>query len=97
MIQIKRTLECKNDWIPKMQSVIFVKNQKDKDKLFELLVEQDNYWGPYKHLIQITPWVIDKEQDLQEYCGYCGKTDIWYPETLKESVDFTIYQYTENN
>ena len=95
MIQIKRTLECLNDWTPEMQSVIFVKNKQDKDKLFELLVDQDSYWKTYKHLIQITPKVIEREQDLQKYCGYCGSTDIWSTKTLKESVDFTIYQYTE--
>ena len=95
MVQIQRTLECQNSWTPKMQSVIFVKTRKDKDKLFELLVEQDGYWETYKHIIQITPRLIEREEDLREYCGYCGKTDIWYPEKLKELVDFTIYQYTD--
>jgi len=79
-----------------MQGVIFVEKEQDIEPLFKLLCEQDDYWESYKELIKVAPKEIDKRSDLQQYCQYCGKTDIYDVKALKEQIPFIIYQYRED-
>ena len=52
MIQIKpKTLECQNDWLSKIEGVIFVEKESDIEILFDALVKQDDYWKFYKKWI----------------------------------------------
>lgn len=87
-----------NSWYPKMQSVIFVQSEEDAEILFKLLCEQDEYWESYRNLIKVIPtdFQIENERDLDKYCKYCGKTDIYDVEELRQKFDrFIIYQYQE--
>jgi hypothetical protein len=73
--------------------VIFVKDEADKQKLFTLLCEQDDYWESYKNLIKILPDIsIDDVCNLDKYCEWVGSTDIYDVKALREQVDFLIYQ-----
>jgi hypothetical protein len=85
-----------SSWYSKMESVVLVSNEEDKEKLFLLLCEQDSYWESYKDLIKIAPKEIDSEEDIKSMCSCCGKTDIYIMEELKSKVDFIIYQYDGN-
>lgn len=80
-------------WHSKWESVILVKSPEDIEPLFKLLVEQDDYFTGYKHLIKVAPNSIESVQDLDDMCSYCGKTDIWDLEGLQKRIDFIIYQY----
>ena len=83
-------------WENRMEGVIFVSNEEDKEHIFRLLVEQDNYWEYYKNLIKIAPEEIDDITDIENLCEYCGKTDIYNYKELKSKVDFISYQFREN-
>ena len=80
-------------WESKMESVVLVSNEEDKEKLFALLCAQDDYWKSYKNLIKIAPKEIDEIEDIRNMCEYCGKTDIYNIKEIKSQVDFIIYQY----
>lgn len=79
-------------WIPKKESVIFVETENDIEKLFELLCEQDKTWESFKHLIQVTPRVVNSVGHLNNLCSNAGRTDIYKIEEIKKQVDFFIYQ-----
>lgn len=95
MITIRpRTIECLNDWASKRYGVIFVEKKEDIDILFDKLVEQDGYWKNYKKLIKVAPKEIDSPRDLEIFCHYLGKTDIYDIDKLREDsgVKFIIFQ-----
>ena len=81
-----------DSWSTKMNGVILVEKQHDIDKWWNLLCEQDSYWKEYKHLIKIAPKEIESESDIRRMCEYCGKTDIYDPESLQKSVKFIMHQ-----
>lgn len=85
-------------WVSKIQGVIFVNDENDAKALFKMLCEQDDYWEHYEHLIKVLPedFQIESEDQLKKFCHYCGKTDIYDVESLREKIDFIIYQYYEN-
>jgi hypothetical protein len=89
------TLKSQESWEPKMMGIIFVKEEKDIDVLFNLLVKQDEYWEDYKELIQVFPKDnnIPSIEWLQSQCRFVGKTDIYEVSKIKEVVDFFIYQH----
>jgi hypothetical protein len=94
-MEFKITLKSQESWEPKMMGVIFVKEEKDIDVLFSLLVKQDSYWESYKYLIKVFPKdnTIPSIEYLQDECRYVGKTDIYEVGKIKEVVDFFIYQH----
>lgn len=92
-----RTFDGQSSWEPKMQGVIFVKSEEDIDKLWKVLCEQDDYWESYKKLIKVLPeGEFKDETDFIKYCDYVGKTDIYDVKSVREKVDFMIYQYRED-
>lgn len=94
MVEIKikpKNVKCCNIWDNKLESVIFVNSKEDGDKLFKLLLEQDNYWKNLRYLIKVAPKEIEDITDLDSYCDYAGDTDIWDIDSLKKEVDFIIY------
>jgi hypothetical protein len=94
MIQI--TMPCTENWNNKCYGVIFVHNEEDKRILFDELVKQDNYWKDYINIIKVKQ-NFDSIMELQNLCIYVGKTDIYEIKDIKKIVDFTIYQYTEQD
>lgn len=96
-IQIKpRTFTGADQWYSKCYGVILVKDEKDIDPLWKLLCEQDSYWEAYKNLIKVAPSEIESEKDLERMCEYCGKTDIYKFDEIKQQIDFAVFQYREN-
>ena len=85
--------KCQNYWHSKREGVILVEKEEDIDKIFKLLVKQDDYWESYKHLIKVAPKEIESESTLALMCEYCGKTDIDNIDEIKKKVPFMIYQY----
>jgi len=87
-------VQCFEYWHSKKPSVILVETEEVKEKLFNALVEQDDYWMSLnkKHLIKIAPKEIKDLRDLDDMCEYGGKTDIYDIDVLKEKFDFIIYQ-----
>ena len=78
-IVVKTTLTCQGYWNSKCHGVIFVEKEEHIKPLFQLLVEQDDYWERDKsaiELIKIVPKEIKSSRDLEQYCSYVGKTDI---------------------
>lgn len=84
-----------NRWQSKCYGVILVSKQEDIEPLWKLLCKQDEYWKEYKHLIKVVPQEIESERDLERMCGYCGKTDIYNLNGIKEQIDFAVFQYRE--
>lgn len=83
---------CGQDyWLPKTESIIFVKDDNDKEKLFELLCEQDSDWVGFKDIIRIVPKEVTIGY-LESYALPCWKCIINDIEGLKKQVDFIIYQ-----
>jgi hypothetical protein len=93
IIPIDNKLECARTWTPKLQGVILVPTEKDIAPLFRALCAQDEYWKFYPELIKVAPASITHPSDLEPMCEYCGKTDIYNVEELKEYHDFLIYQH----
>jgi hypothetical protein len=60
-VNVKVSLQSQKDWNPKMNSVIFVNNEEDKKLLWELLVEQDDYWNKYPNNINIIQVKSEKD------------------------------------
>ena len=89
-----RVFKGSGTWVSKMNGVILVEKKEDIEPLWKLLIEQDDYWESYKHVIQVAPKEIDHEGDLSKMCIYVGKTDIYNPEELKAKVPFIMYQET---
>ncbi len=92
-ITFKQTIECQGSWISRISGVILVKDKKDINPLFNLLVEQDPYWKYYKNLIKVLPKKINGYEDLKNLCSYVGKTDIDDIKSIQDKIDFMIYQY----
>jgi len=88
-------LECQGAWSSKRQGVVLVKNEEDKKRVYIMLCEQDDYWENYPELVQIAPVEINSIEDIKGMCRYCGKTDIYMMEAMKDRVDFMVYQYDE--
>ena len=86
-----------NRWQSKCYGVVLVSKQEDIDPLWELLCKQDSYWEEYKYLIKVAPQEIESERDLENMCQYCGKTDMYRFDWLKEEIDFAVFQYREEN
>ena len=96
-IEIKQKVICQGRWNSKWYGVILVKTQEDKDKLFDLLLAQDNYWEQYSHRIKVIPEKgFTSFKEIENLCDYCGKTDIYKIDEIKKQVDFIIYQYYVN-
>jgi len=91
-IEFKQVVECQGSWDSKMYSVILVNNLEDKEVLYNLLIEQDDYWEGYERLIKVKPANINNMDDIYRMTEYCGRTDIYDVSALKEQVDFFIYQ-----
>jgi len=99
-IVLKQILKSQDDWDSKSYGVIFVEKEEHIDPLFQLINEQDDYWErqSYKKLIRVLPQKeIKSIKDLDKYCSYVGKTDIYDVKKLKEKaseigIDFFIYQ-----
>lgn len=98
-VSIKVSLQSQKDWNPKMNSVIFVNSEEDKYLLWELLVEQDEYWLNYPNNINIIQVKSEKDfasmGELTDLCHYCHRVDIYDVEELQKKVDFFIYQERE--
>ena len=88
-----RKLKGSEYWEHKMHGVVLVEKEEDIGKLFNLLMDQDDYWEGYKHLIKVAPKEIDSEKDIEELCEYTGKTSIYPIKKFQEVVPFIIYQY----
>jgi len=87
---VARKVHCRESWESKWYGVVFVEKDEDIEPLFKDLVEQDEYWKNYKELIQIAPKKIDKKSDLEIYCEYVGKTDIYNIKELKKKHNFIM-------
>lgn len=91
------------DWEPKMQGVVFVQRKEDIEKVWKLLCEQDDYWESYKKVIKVLPFdTIKSTRDLEVYCEYVGRTDIYDIDDFnekcqKEGIDVFLFQYREND
>ena len=85
---------CKS-WQSKLDGVILVEKQEDIEPLWKLLCEQDDYWESYKNLIKVSPKEIDSIGEIAGMCQYCGKTDIYDPESIQKIVPFIMYQTYE--
>ena len=81
-----------NYWESKSNGVILVEKESDIEPLWQLLIEQDEYWERYKEVIQVAPKEIDSVADIERMCVYVGKTDIHRPEELKAKIPFIMYQ-----
>jgi hypothetical protein len=79
-------------WQSKLNGVILVENEEFIELLWNLLIEQDDYWEYYKEVIQVAPKEIDGESDILKMCVYVGKTDIYNPEELQSKIPFIMYQ-----
>lgn len=88
-------LKCEGYWHDKKQSIIFVEKEEDINVLHKLLCEQDEYWEDYKHIIQVAPTDEVSIRDIEQMCQYCGRTDIFDVDKLKEKINFIIFQYDE--
>lgn len=93
----------RNYWSDKINGFILVKTEADKNKLFNLIVKQDDYWESYPEVIIS----IEKngrpesERDLFRKSVYVGKTDIWdfdklKSDAMKENVEFFTFQHYED-
>ena len=91
-------IKSQSSWVSKMESVILVDSDKDIDRLFDLLCEQDDYWKSYKDLIQVAPKTINNISELELMCDYCGKTDIYDEDwdRIQSIVPFFVFQYRED-
>lgn len=93
----QRTLKRYDAWEHKCQGVVLVEKEEDIEPLFKHLVAHDDYWESYKDLIKVAPKEIDSEGDIKRMCDYVGKTDIDFPELIREQsgIDFILFQYRE--
>ena len=91
-IKIESEVKCRGHWDSKIKGVILVEKEEHIEKLFKLLVKQDDYWEHYKYIIQVAPKVIKDYSDLSNLCKYVGKTDIDDIKKLKTKIPFIIYQ-----
>lgn len=87
-----------NYWRPKIMGVIFVKEESHIEKVYELLCIQDDYWEGMKSLIKVAPIEIGSEKELEKYCEYVFKTDIYdIPKLINDLAEFgieiLIFQY----
>ena len=81
-------------WESKLNGVILVEKESDIEPLWQMLIEQDDYWGYHKEVIQVAPKVIDSIADIARMCVYVGKTDIHNPKELQAKIPFIMYQET---
>jgi len=86
-----RQVECSRSWTAKGEGVILVENESNIKPLYDLLVEQDEYWEGRMNLIKVAPKEVNHESDLDYFCEYVGKTDIYEVELLRSKVPFIIY------
>lgn len=91
-LDLRLPIKCQGSWYPKYESVILVESEEDIEPLFEALCKQDDYWKSYKNLIKVAPKSIDSISDIEHLCEYCGKTDIYNIEEIKQKFNFLIYQ-----
>lgn len=101
-IKIKpQVFTCYESWEAKRQGVVFVEKEEDIEPVWEALRDQDDYWESYKNLIKVAPTEINQVTDLQRYCEYCGKTDIYKVSELKsklgeKGIEIILFQYRED-
>ena len=79
-------------WLSKRPSVIFVKNQEDKQKLYSLLVAQDDYWEGESKLIRVFSDDYTEYRKIYSVLENCGKLDIYNVDEIRGKVDFIIFQ-----
>lgn len=89
-------------WTAKMQGVVLVQKQEDIEPIWEAFCEQDDYWESYKNLFKVAPEEVNGPRDLEKMCEYCGKTDIYDYEKLKnklleQGLEFILFQYQEED
>lgn len=100
-IEIKTPpITCSEYWGHKRESVVFVNSESDIDAVYEVLCQQDDYWKSYKKLIKVAPSEILSVYDLQRYCEYCGKCDIYDVQKVKSKlrelgIEILLFQYDE--
>lgn len=100
-IKIKpQVFTCFEQWEAKQQGVVFVSKAEDIEPVWEALCEQDDYWESYKNLIKVAPTEINQVYELQKYCEYCGKTDIYDVKELKtklakQGIEIILFQYRD--
>lgn len=100
-IQIKpQFLTGYQSWESKQQGVVFVQKESDIEAVWEALCEQDDYWESYKNLIKVGPTEVNSKYELEKYCEYCGKTDIYnVPELItklrEQGIEIFLFQYRE--
>lgn len=92
-------ITCQEAWNSKYYGVVFVEREEHIEPVFKALCEQDDYWENCKKLIQIAPKEVNSISDLNEYCEYVGKTDIYKVPKLKsdlrkQGIEFMLYQYS---
>ena len=90
-------IKCNNCWESKMYGVVFVQQVEHIEPVFMALCEQDDYWEDYKNLIKVAPNELPNYNDIDRYCEYCGKTDIYDIPKLKEKlllqgIEILLYQ-----
>lgn len=97
--KVPPVVKCNNSWNSKVESVVLVEKEEDIIPLWVLLCKQDEYWDHYIHLIKVAPKEIDSIADIKAMCEYCGKTDIWDVDKLKEEsgIRFILYQYYDED
>ena len=91
LINSRKFTGC-TSWQSKLYGVILVEKEEDIEPLWELLIEQDDYWENYKEVIQVAPKEIDGEGDISRMCVYVGKTDIYNVQELQSKIPFIMYQ-----
>ena len=86
------TVQSTTTWYSKGYGAVFVKEEKDIPKVYELLVEQDDYWAGYddnsSDLIRLLPENPDPRKLTS---SYIGKRDIYdLPELYKKLEELGI-------
>lgn len=96
-IQYTITVESDKEWRSKVTGVILVKNRVHINIIHKILIQQDDYWDEYKHLIQVKPEIIN-ERTLTDLIksNYTGKTSIYdidefFSKLNKLGIDIFIF------
>lgn len=68
------------------RGVVLVKKESDIPVVHQALIEQDNSWTKYKHLIKVCPKGDITKKVLKELSQDTGKTNIWRPKKFIKSL-----------
>ena len=93
-ILVEKEIRCLGYLYEKGNVALFVKDEKDIEKLHLLLCQYNPDWLNCKHLIHVSPQKVTELDELDRLCRYAGKCalDIYDIEEIKKEVDFIIYQ-----